>query len=168
MNSGNVTSGTFLRALAHTCTNFRFGWLSRHAYVVTAGVVISEGMILRLHHFGRDLSIAESWVANSVLAHSLSGMFYYDGWLQTTPPLFLLLVRATVSLIGLSNSSLCAVPLAFSLLGLLLLAALARRMLHPPFALICLSLLALSPPAIAFSKQLKHYSADIAASTLLL
>src|SRR4030095_5938934 len=107
------------------------------------------GVILRLHHFGRDLSIAESWVANSVLTHSLSAMFYYESWLQTTPPLFLLLVRATVSLIGLSNASLCAVPLALSLLALLLLAA-------------------LSPPVIAFSKQLKHYSADIAASTLLL
>ena len=170
MNSGNVTPGASLQPLAHThAGGFRLHhWLSRHAYAVTAGFIIAEGLILRLHQFGRDLSIAESWVANSVLAENLSGMFYYDGWLQTTPPLFLLLVRATVSLLGLSNSSLCIVPLAFSLLALLLLAALARRMFRPPFALICLSLLALSPPVIAFSKELKQYSADVAASTLLL
>jgi hypothetical protein len=169
MNSGNVTRGTPLRAFAHTYTSgFRLQRLSRYAYAITAGFIIAVGLILRLHHFGRDLSIAESWVANSVLANSLAGMFYYEDWLQTTPPLFLLLVRTTENLFGLSNNSLCAVPLAFSLLALWLLAALARRMLRPPFALICLSLLALSPPVIAFSKQLKQYSADVAMSALLL
>jgi len=166
MNSTAPTSGVSQPELAPTYTSG--SRLSRHAYAVTAGFIIAEGMILRLHHFGRDLSIAEAWVANSVLADTLSGMFYYDGWLQTTPPLYLILVRVTVSLLGLSNSSLCAISLVFSLLALVLLATLAHRVLHPAFALICLSVLALSPPVIAFSKQLKHYSADIAASTLLL
>lgn len=169
MNSAGSIPGTPTRAPAHAYTSgSRLRWLSRHDYAVTAVFIIAEGLILRLHHFGRDLSIAEAWVANSVLADSLSGMFYYHAWLQTTPPLFLLLVRATVSLLGLSNGSLCAVSLALSMLALVLLAALAHRMLRPAFALICLSILALSPPAIAFSKQLKQYSADVAASALLL
>ena len=59
-------------------------------------------------------------------------------------------------------------PLAFGILSLVLMATLAGRMLRPPFALICLSLMALSPCAIGFSKELKQYSADMAASSLLL
>jgi hypothetical protein len=114
-----------------------------------------------VHHYGRDLSIAEAWIANSVLTSSPHEMFYYEGWLQTTPAVFLLLVRAVDSLFGLSNYSLCAVPLAFGIVSRLLLAALAGRLLRPPFALICLSLMVLSPAAIGFSKELKQYSADV-------
>ena len=89
MNSGNITSGASLRPLAHThASGFRLHHrLSRHANAITLGFIIAEGAIPRLHQFGRGLSIAESWVANSVLAESLSGMFYYSGWLQITPTL---------------------------------------------------------------------------------
>lgn len=130
--------------------------------------MIVGGVVPRLDGFARTLSIAEAWVANSVLSQSLHDMFYYDRWLQTTPPLFLLLVRATVGLFGLSDSSLHAAPLVFSVLALLLLARLAGRMFRPPFALLCISLMALSPLAIVFSKELKPYSADVAASCLIL
>jgi Dolichyl-phosphate-mannose-protein mannosyltransferase len=168
MHSGTGTSAAFPSVAAATPSGLRLQRWSRFAYGLTASLIIFEGVILRVHHYGRDLSIAEAWVANSVLTTSLHDMFYYQGWLQTTPPLFLLLVRAVVTVFGLSDYSLCAVPLAFGILSLLLLAALAGRMLQPPFALICLSLMVLSPAAIGFSKELKQYSADVAASTLIL
>ena len=41
-------------------------------------------------------------------------------------------------------------------------------MLSPPFAVLCTSLMALSPPAIVFSKELKQYSADVFATCLIL
>ena len=88
MNSGNITSGASLRPLAHTHTS----GLQTASLAVPSRqchhprVIIAEGAIPRLHQFGRGLSIAESWVANSVLVESLSGMFYCGGWLQTTPP----------------------------------------------------------------------------------
>jgi hypothetical protein len=59
MNSGNVTPGASLRPSAiPTPAGFRLHhWLSRHVYAITAGFIIAEGVILRLHQFGRGLSI---------------------------------------------------------------------------------------------------------------
>ena len=74
--------------------------------------VIVCSLIPRIDQDTRSLCVAESWVANSVLAGSLHDMFYYDPWLQTTPPLFLLLVRATVKMFGASNTTLRVMPLA--------------------------------------------------------
>jgi uncharacterized membrane protein len=96
-------------------------------------------------------------------------MFYYHAWLQTTPPLFLLLVRGRSQFVWFVQLfAVRGVPLAFGVLSLVLLAVLAGRMLRPPFALICLSLMALSPAAIGFSKELKQYPADVATSALVL
>lgn len=140
----------------------------RYLYPIATAVAILGGLIPRLDNFARSLWAAEAWVANSVLAKSLHGMFYYDDWLQTTPPLFLLLVRASVNLFGLSDYSLRAIPFLFGVAGLVLIAILAWRMFQPPFAVFCICLVALSPPAILYAKELKQYSADLFATSLLL
>jgi peptide deformylase len=43
---------------------------------------------VRLQGFDRSLWQDESWVANSILSQTWHGMFYYDAWAQSTPPLF--------------------------------------------------------------------------------
>jgi 4-amino-4-deoxy-L-arabinose transferase-like glycosyltransferase len=95
-------------------------------------------------------------------------MFHYKAWLQTTPPLFLLLVRETVHFAGVSVGSFRAVPFGLSVLSLILIAWLSRLTLRTPFAVLCTTLVALSPPAVVFSKEVKQYSGDVAASCLLL
>lgn len=142
--------------------------LSQYWYGILLLVVLAGGVIPRLDGFGRSIWTREAWVANSVLTDSLPQMFYYDQWLQTTPPLFLLLVRGSVGLLGLSNYSLRAIPLTFSILTLLAMAALARRVLRPTSAILCTALVALSPQAVANAKELKQYSAELAATALLL
>jgi len=49
-------------------------------------IVIACSLIPRVDQATRSLCVAESWVANSILAGSLHDMFYYEPWLQTTPP----------------------------------------------------------------------------------
>ncbi|MGO9087242.1 MAG: glycosyltransferase family 39 protein [Terriglobales bacterium] len=139
-----------------------------YATWVALALVIAGGTLPRLNHIGKSIWSAEAWVANSVLADSLGQMFHYDAWLQTTPPLFLLLVRGTVHLAGVSVASFRAVPFGLSVLSLVLIARLSRLTLRAPFAVLCTTLLALSPPAVVFSKEVKQYSGDVAASCLLL
>ena len=131
-------------------------------------LVVIAGALPRLNHIDKSIWTPEAWVANSVLADTLGQMFHYKDWLQTSPPLFLLLVRGAVQLAGISVASLRAVPFALSMLSLLLIAWLAQKLLRTPFAVICTALLALSPPAVVFSKEVKQFSADVAAGCLML
>ena len=136
-------------------------------WTIAAGVAVS-GIALRLVGLGRSAWLDEAWVANSVGALTWSGMFYYDAWLQTSPPLFLLLERATVSVVGLSVVALRLMPLAAGLAAMALMFPLSRRLLAPRFALLAWSLLVLSPVAIEYSKTVKQYSMELAAATLVL
>lgn len=121
-----------------------------------------------LYGIGKSLWLDEVWVANSIQAPSLSAMFFHTDWLQINPPVFLLLVRWVVRFVGLSNTSLRLVPLALALLAAIAMLLLARRVLSPPFAVLACALLALHPTTIEFSHSLKQYSAELAATTLLL
>jgi len=130
--------------------------------------VVLGGALPRLNHIDKSIWSAEAWVANSVLADSSWHMFRYSTWLQTTPPLFLLLERGTVRVAGISVASFRAIPFGLAILSLVLMAWLSRQILRPAFAVLCTTLMALSPPAVVFSKEVKQYSGDVAASCLLL
>ncbi len=95
-------------------------------------------------------------------------MFHYDAWLQTSPPLFLLLVRLTVLSLGATNWTLRLIPLLFGVLAAVLMFQLARITLAPRFARAAWALFVLSPLAISFSRTLKQFSAELAVSTALL
>ncbi|MGP0073662.1 MAG: hypothetical protein ACLPWF_17235, partial [Bryobacteraceae bacterium] len=56
---------------------------------IAAAILIFAALAAGLHGIGRSLWLDEAWVANSVKAPTLSGMFVYPGWLQSNPPLFL-------------------------------------------------------------------------------
>ena len=131
-------------------------------------LIIAASVAIRCRYISRGLWTAEAWVANSVLESTLSRMFFYSRWLQTTPPLFLLLVRSAVRVFGLGNAVLRAVPLAFGIAAVLLQAVLNSRMFRPCFAVFGTALVAFSPVAVALSKELKQYSADCAAAALVL
>lgn len=135
---------------------------------VALTVVVAAAALPRLNHIDKSIWTPEAWVANSVLCDSMREMFHYKDWLQTSPPLFLMLLRGVVRLTGVSVASLRAVPFLFSMLSLVLIAWLAKKLLTTPFAVICTALVALSPPAVVFSKEVKHFSADMAATCLLL
>jgi uncharacterized membrane protein (UPF0136 family) len=107
-------------------------------------------------------------VANSVISPSLGGMFFYPGWLQTSPPLFLVLARAATQVFGLSNAALRTVPLVLTLVGLAAMFAAAQRLLSLPFATLATSLLAFNSTALEYSHTFKQYSGEMAASAMLL
>jgi len=147
-------------------------WMGRLArnrillYSIIA-VVVTFGVVFRIIGIDRSIWIDEAWVANSVTAGSLAGMFRYDAWLQTSPPLFLLLVRVTVDIFGLTPSVFRLIPLLFGLVAVVCMFVLTRRVLLPRYALPAWTLFVLSPVAIDYSKALKQYSGELAASTAI-
>jgi uncharacterized membrane protein len=95
-------------------------------------------------------------------------MFYYESWLQSSPPLFLLLVRASVAVFGLTNAILRTVPLFMGLLAALSMFVLCRRLFARPYAMLAWAMFVLSQVAIEYSQTLKQYSSELAASTTIL
>lgn len=135
---------------------------------IGATALLLATALLGIYGIGRSLWLDEAWVANSVLEPSLSSMFYYPAWLQSTPPVFLLLVRAAVGMFGVSNTAFRIVPLAFEVLGVAAMIAVSRRLMSAPFAMLAGALLAFHPAAIEYSRTCKQYSAEVAASTVIL
>jgi mannosyltransferase len=123
---------------------------------------------LGVYGMGRSLWLDEAWVANSIQAPSLAGMFYYPDWLQVNPPLFLLLARAAVRVLGASNAAFRLVPLLLAVAAAAGMLAVSRRLLRPGFALLAAAVVAFDPTAIEYSRTLKPYSGELAAAALLL
>ena len=131
-------------------------------------VVLLAVLGLGIYGMGRSLWLDEAWVANSVQSPTLGGMFYYPGWLQVNPPLFLLLVRGAVRLAGASNVAFRLVPLLLACAASFSLFAVSRRLLRLPLAALATAIVMLDPTAIEYSRTLKPYSGELAASALLL
>jgi hypothetical protein len=136
--------------------------------IACLAVLLAAGAAARVHGLGRSLWLDEAWVANSLLAPGLAEMLRYEAWLQTNPPLFLILLRGTVALAGDGNPAFRVVPALFSLASLALFAALAWRWLRAPAALAAVALFALSPRAALAGASLKPYASDAFSSLALL
>jgi uncharacterized membrane protein len=135
---------------------------------VAIALLVLATLAFGLFGISRSLWLDEAWVANSVHAPTLGEMFYYPGWLQTSPPLFLLLERAVVSVFGISNAAVRAVPLALELAAVGLFFAAARRLVSLPMAVLAAALVAFHPVAIEYSRTAKQYSGELAATAALL
>jgi hypothetical protein len=131
-------------------------------------VLLGFTLILGLYGIERSLWLDEAWVANSVHAPTLGGMFHYPNWLQTSPPLFLLLARAAVSLFGLSTVVLRSVPVLLSLLAVAAMLAVARRVVSPSYAVLATAILAFHPTSVEYFRAFKQYGGEIAATSVVL
>lgn len=142
--------------------NFRY-WNALPLAVLFAGVAATM-----LQNWNRGLYVDEAWVANSVIADSLRDMFFYQPWVQTTPPLFLLLVRNFVHVFGLSDLTLKTIPLLFALLAILTFSRLARRIFGVRSSFLATAIVAFSPLAIINAQVFKQYSGELFASCAIL
>jgi len=139
--------------------------------VITYGiiaVIAFYGVALRTVGLGRSLWIDEAWEANAIIAPSISTMFYHSSWLPTCLPPFLLLVRGAVGMFGLTSPVLRTVPCLMGLLACVSMVALAVRLLSRRYALLASALFVLCPVATEFSRTLKQYTSELAATTTIL
>ena len=125
-------------------------------------------LLLGLYGIGRSLWLDEAWVANSINAPSLGQMFYYPNWLQTSPPLFLLLARTAVRVFGLSTVVLRSVPVLLSLLAVWAMLGASRRVVSAPFAVLATAVLAFHPTVVEYFRSFKQYGGEVAATAAVL
>jgi predicted membrane-bound mannosyltransferase len=126
------------------------------------------GVMIRVQFLGRSLWLDEAWVANSIRAESLHDALYYDRWLQTTPPLFVILSRIIDEFFGTSNLTLRLLPAFFGIASIPLFFLMAFRLLKPGFALMASVLFVFNPQLVLYSQSLKQYSGDVFSTIALL
>lgn len=135
--------------------------------IAAALALLLLGLAVRLNGLWVSFWMDEAWVANSLLEPTWAGVFYYPQWLQTTPPGFLALAWSSTAVFGHGPLAFRLVPLLAGLIGLVAVACLGRR-LSPPYALLALLVVALSPTAIDYSRMLKQYSIELAVAAVLI
>jgi len=111
--------------------------------------VAGIGLFLVCIGLRRSLWFDEAWVANSATSTSLYEVFYYPHWLQTSPPLFLLVVRASAAAFGLTTLSLRMVPLVMGVVSAALMAVVARRLWSIAYGLLAWVTFVLSPATMS-------------------
>jgi hypothetical protein len=137
-------------------------------YSLATTILLLTVLGLGIYGMGRSLWLDEAWVANSVQTKSLAGMFYYPDWLQVNPPLFLLLARAAVRVLGASSAAFRVVPLSMALVAAASMLAVSRQLLRPSLALLATAVVVFNQTAIEYSRTLKPYSGELAATAILL
>jgi len=142
--------------------------LRRLLWWLAISAVAICGVAFRSVGLRRSLWLDEAWVANSVTAGSWADMFWYHPWLQTSPPLFLVLERMTVGAFGLTAFAFRLVPFLFGLIAVACMFILARRLLTLRFAAAAWALVVFSHVAIYYSRSAKQYSLEQAASTAVI
>lgn len=122
----------------------------------------------RMQGLDRSLWLDEAWVANSVLETTVPRMLFYDSWVPSPEPGFLLTSRLVTAELGPSNLTFRIVPLAFSFIALLAMLLLLHRLFPIPWVAFGFALFALSPTAILYARTFKQYSGQLAMATILL
>ncbi len=136
-------------------------WLTRRTAVLGLLVV---GTVLRLVPLvqNRNLWIDEAMLALNLVERTPAQLLEPLDWNQGAPPGFLILVKATISVLGTAEWSLRLIPFLSSVLGLLGFAWVANRWLRAPTAVAAILLYAVSPYLISYSAECKQYASDAA------
>jgi hypothetical protein len=140
----------------------KFTW-----YAVVA-LLLHETVVTRCHSMDQSLWLDEAWVANSVLEPTIRDTIYYPSWLQTSPPLFLMVLRLIVGLFGISNKTFHLLPVVFGIMSVVLMIYVASQLLRPFFSLVAVALFVFCPAVVYYSHQGKQFSTDVFVSLVLI
>jgi hypothetical protein len=140
----------------------------RMKWVVWGLAVLGIALRLSQYAFDRSLFLDEVFVATNIIQRSIGELRTTLEFDQRAPVGFLVAVKVTTLAFGTSDLALRLVPLASGIAGVLLFAALARRVAGPVGSAVAMLLFALSPTMIFFSSDLKQYSTDAAATLAIL
>jgi len=149
--SGPQTAGA--AAPDHVPTKL-LGWLST--------AVLVAGIVLRLVVWAqqRAVYLDEVNLLRNFLERDYAGLFRPLRYEQYAPPLFSVLMKATVSVFGAGELAIRALPVACSIGTVVLLRGLGRRWLAPLPAVLALAWVAFGPIFLDYGTVCKQYAAD--------
>lgn len=132
--------------------------------------IVAAGAAVRIAQYLADRALwsDEAYLALNLLHRSPSELVQRLDFNQSAPILFLVLEKATITLLGPSEYALRFVPLACGLVSLGAFALLAKRLLHPAAAPLAVLLFATADGLVYYSSELKPYSVDVLAAVVLL
>ena len=137
---------------------------------ILAGILILLGLVFRFGKYliNRSLWLDEAMIALNIIDRSPLEFLQPLDFNQAAPFGFMLLEKFVFYQFGKSEYALRAIPLLASVGSLVAFYLLARRLLKPFPMLLALALFSLSPFAIYYASELKHYSLDTLVAILLL
>jgi len=120
--------------------------------------VLGVAVLLRLWDLGeRNLWTDEAWVALAALAPSPGEALTLG---RSTPPFYILSLWVLAQVFGGSEAVLRSLSFGFGVGAVILFWFAVRRLVPPATSLVGLTLVAVSPILVYFSKELKQYSGD--------
>ncbi len=135
-------------------------WTSSAAVIVL--VILGIGFRTYALAGDRNLWIDESMLALNLVQRSPAQLLEPLDLNQGAPVGFLLLTKAVITQLGVTERTFRLVPFLGSILGLMAFAWLAPRLLPRPAAILGLGLLTVSPYLISYSAECKQYATDAA------
>jgi len=137
----------------------------RHAAVGAAVV----GILLRLWPYaaGASLYVDEAALARNILDRNPWQLLQPLDYAQVAPAGFLLAVKLSTALLGISEYALRLVPLLAGLASVVLFCRVARGILRPLPATVAIALFSFATPLVFFAANLKQYSSDVACTVLV-
>lgn len=133
-------------------------------------VMVVGGLFLRVWHYLANHTIwyDESVLLVNVMEKDFAGLLGPLHHAVAAPPLFVWLLKSIHLTVGDMPYAWRAVPFVFSVIGLLVMARLARRVLDPAAAVLAVGLVAVSDAAVWLGCCVKPYAGDAAIATALL
>jgi hypothetical protein len=130
---------------------------------------ITIGIVLRVRQYAANPSIwvDEAAIARNVLDRSVLQLFSSLDYGQVAPPGFLLGVKFSATVFGLSEYSLRLVPFIAGIASPVLFFLIARSILRTTGAFVAMVMFSTALPLIFFSSNLKQYSSDVAVTLLV-
>jgi hypothetical protein len=143
----------------------------QNPYQMLLWLVIGIGTLLRLYHYfdNRSLWVDEIYLVTSIIkmdfiALATSSLEYQ----QKAPIGFLWLVKACVVLFGMGEKSLRFIPFLAGIGSLLLFKPIVKQYLPSFSGILAMAILAVAPPIVYHSVEIKQYSTDLFATILSL
>lgn len=132
------------------------------------GLIVALGILLRLRQYfaDRSLWVDEASLALNIVNRSFGGLTRPLDYNQGSPVGFLFIEKFFVLIFGNNEYSLRLFPLASGLLSIYLIWRIVREQIgiYGRFAVL---MIAISPPLIYYSSELKQYSSDVMFSLLI-
>jgi len=140
------------------------------AATLAAWVIVLGGAGLRVIRYAaaRSLWLDEASLAMNFVRRSYAGLLRTLDHEQGAPLGFVLATKAATNVLGINEYGLRLVPLLAGVLALPVMLALLRKSVRWEAGLIALALFALAESGLYYSSEVKQYSMDALATTLIL